>query len=94
MKYQKKPVTVEAFQWDGEQELSKYPEWLSNKFKNGDIWITDGVLEELEPSLNINTLEGVMNAEVGDFIIQGVHGEVYSCKPDIFEETYMKVEGD
>jgi hypothetical protein len=40
----------------------------------------------------INTLEGDMKANVGDYIITGVNGEVYPCKPDIFEKTYEKVE--
>ncbi len=42
----------------------------------------------------INTLEGDMKANVGDYIITGVNGEVYPCKPDIFEKTYEKVEED
>jgi len=41
--------------------------------------------------LDIRTLEGVMHANVGDYIITGVHGEIYPCKPDIFEETYEEV---
>ena len=59
-KYRKKPVIIEAYQTDHEQD--------------------------------IDTLEGVMHASVGDYIITGVHGEQYPCKPDIFEETYEKVE--
>jgi hypothetical protein len=42
-------------------------------------------------SLNIETLEGVMRADVGDFVIRGVHGELYPCKPDIFDATYEAV---
>lgn len=42
--------------------------------------------------LDIETLEGVMHASAGDYIITGVHGEQYPCKPDIFEETYELVE--
>lgn len=42
--------------------------------------------------MKINTLEGVMTAVEGDWIIQGVNGEIYPCKPDIFEKTYEKVE--
>lgn len=41
--------------------------------------------------LDIHTLEGTMHANVGDYIITGVHGEIYPCKPDIFEETYEEV---
>jgi len=48
---------------------------------------------QTDKELDIDTLEGVMHASVGDYIITGVHGEQYPCKPDIFEETYEKVEG-
>lgn len=44
--------------------------------------------------LYIETLEGVMHAEPGDYIIKGVNGEFYPCKPDIFEKTYERVEED
>lgn len=47
---------------------------------------------QTDKELDIDTLEGVMHASVGDYIITGVHGEQYPCKPDIFEETYEKVE--
>ncbi len=77
MKFKKKPVTIDAIQWNGEN--------------------TEDVLKFLGESLNvnvdadgfkINTLEGTMTASVGDFIIKGVKGEFYPCKPDIFEQTY------
>ncbi len=47
---------------------------------------------QTDVELDIPTLEGVMHASVGDYIITGVHGEQYPCKPDIFEETYELVE--
>ena len=47
---------------------------------------------QTDKEIDIDTLEGVMHASVGDYIITGVHGEQYPCKPDIFEETYEKVE--
>lgn len=48
---------------------------------------------QTDVELKIETLEGVMTASPGDYIIQGVKGEIYPCKPDIFEMTYEKVEG-
>ena len=45
-----------------------------------------------DKEMDIKTLEGVMHANIGDFIITGVNGEIYPCKPDIFEKTYEKVE--
>lgn len=47
---------------------------------------------QTDTEFDITTLEGVMHANVGDYIITGVHGEIYPCKPDIFEETYELVE--
>lgn len=47
---------------------------------------------QTDKELTINTLEGVMHASAGDYIITGVNGEMYPCKPDIFEKTYEKVD--
>lgn len=83
-KYQKKPVVIEAFKWG--EDLT--PEWGAEAFVEGTLTEVDiGIGLEL----HIQTLEGEMVAEQGDFIIQGVHGEIYSCKPDIFKETYGRV---
>ena len=46
---------------------------------------------QTDTELDIQTLEGVMHANIGDYIITGVHGEIYPCKPDIFEKTYEEV---
>lgn len=80
--YRKKPVVIEAVQWDGNLEtLSIFPkEDIENvKLRDGDLYI--------------QTLEGEMKANVGDYIIRGVKGEYYPCKPDIFEATYEIVQG-
>lgn len=50
------------------------------------------VLDDAPPYLAIDTLEGTMRADVGDWVIRGVQGEFYPCKPDIFEATYVVVE--
>ncbi len=88
MKYRKKPVEIEAFQYDGDfqnKEGTYYiPEWGIEAYKKGILYF-DG------PTLKIKTLEGDMKASVGDFIIRGVKGEFYPCKPDIFEKTYEPV---
>ncbi|RSK20770.1 hypothetical protein [Streptococcus oralis] len=80
MKYRKKPVVVEAVHWNGNnhQEVIDFAE---NKIwfdALGNIWIA--------------TLEGDMMAKKGDYIIKGVQGEFYPCKPDIFAETYEELE--
>ena len=81
MKYRKKPVVIEAVQYDGTDESV---DWLYPQLVSGEIGRnTQGLF--------IKTLEGVMKAEIGDYIIKGVNGEFYPCKPDIFEATYEKV---
>jgi len=95
MKYRKKPVVIEAVEWtgqnlfdvitftDGKPDLSsdiqkhKWQEYC-------ELVATSG--------FKIKTLEGWMRARIGDYIIKGVQGEFYPCKPDIFEQTYERVE--
>ena len=77
--YRKKPVVIEAIQWTG----SNLKDVLT--FLGGATW-----MDEKGPI--IETLEGELHTSVGDFIIRGVAGEFYPCKPDIFEKTYEKVE--
>lgn len=79
MKYRKKPVEVEAFQLTGEL--------LDEKG-----WADEGDIHYRLDHAYINTLEGRMYADAGDYIIKGVQGEFYPCKPDIFEQTYEAVE--
>lgn len=82
-KYRKKPVVIEAMEFN---------------FKNKDQvfhWITctcEPIFVDESPAIKIRTLEGDMIANLGDYIIKGVKGEFYPCKPDIFEATYEKVE--
>ena len=81
-KFRKKPVVIEAAQFDGYnvyQLKMMYPKQVG--------MIVDGYLE-------IHTLEGTMRASPGDWIIKGVHGEVYPCKPEIFKATYEAVDED
>lgn len=80
-KYRKKPVIIEAIQWTGN---------ISPDIQN--FLGTEIVLEG--KNLLINTLEGVMHARPGDYIIRGVSGELYPCKSDIFRKTYDLVEAN
>ena len=84
MKYRKKPVVIEAVQWNGEPILFNVPKWLSNAQRSGRIgFITDNIGI-------IKTLKGNMVLSIGDYIIKDVQGEIYPCNPDIFEATYEK----
>lgn len=85
MRYRKKPVVVEAIQFqDDADTLVAINEELG-------LDPTIGTYELGRPQIVIETLEGEMRAEVGDYIIKGVKGEFYPCKPDIFEATYERV---
>lgn len=82
MKYKKKPVVIEAIQWTGENH------------RDIDDFCGDAILNLVnpdDPKLVVRTLEGDMTASVGDYIIKGVKGEFYPCKPDVFAETYEPV---
>ena len=83
MQYRKKPVVVDVFRL---QLYDAMPEWFADKVTSNDIIIhPDGTCD-------IYTLEGVMHGDYGDYIIKGVNGEVYPCKPDIFAKTYEPVD--
>lgn len=81
MRYRKRPVVVEAFRWTGDYDQTEDPKWIVEAIKAGTVRIE-------YPSMFIDTLEGTHEAKSGDYIIRGVKGELYPCKPDIFEMTY------
>jgi hypothetical protein len=87
MKYRKKPVVIEALIWDGSLACYDTIEDWAGPEKLHLFTDRGGNLV-----LEIKTLEGDMRANEGDFIIRGVKGEFYPCKPDIFEATYECVE--
>ena len=84
-KYRKKPIVIEAFQWDGIDPDGSSEVWPDWAFSSHDI---DYIVNENYPSgaLGIKTLEGEIYAVKNDYIIQGVNGEIYPCKPDIFKK--------
>ena len=86
-KYRKKPVEIEAIQFTGDNFM-EIKEWMGKSGSDRDlIPILDDETKEVR-GVTISTLEGDMIANVGDFIIKGVHNEFYPCKPDIFKKTY------
>lgn len=86
MKYRKKPVEVEVIRWDG--SLDTYAKIVHPAFNK----LNRHVSAEKGQPIKISTLEGVHEGNIGDWIIQGVNGEIYPCKPDIFDKTYEKVD--
>lgn len=82
--YKKKPVVIEAIQFDGWNWAECY-QFMSKECLVFPQWI------KKEEKIEIKTLEGTMTANIGDYIIKGVNGEFYPCKPDIFDKTYEEV---
>lgn len=87
MKYRKKPVVVEAVQFSG-----KWEDVPIMKDFAGNYIHEESDVDFKRSYLMIDTLEGTMKVSPKDFIIKGVNGEFYPCKPDIFQKTYEKVE--
>lgn len=81
MKYRKKPIDIEAFQF-GKDE---FPFWFSCRLRKNNIIVK-------EDCVYIKTLEGTMKADLFDYIIKGIEGGIYPCKPDIFEKSYEKID--
>ena len=91
----RKPVVIEAVQWDGKNQREMF-DFLTNDTKENcavtleeDTFRIDLVNGGCQVgNLIIKTLEGEMKASIGDYVIKGISGEFYPCKPDIFEKTY------
>lgn len=79
--YRKKPVTVHAIQWTGDN-YDEVKEFVGDSMETFHF----------KDTIGIRTLEGTMAAYAGSYIIRGVQGEFYPCRSDIFEETYVEVE--
>lgn len=88
MKYRKKPVEIEAIKWDG-NNIDEIKNFCRDKTIIYHDKLLNGVKVDLY-SLSIITLEGIMSVSIGDYIIKGVKGKYYPCKPDVFEMTYEK----
>lgn len=81
--YTKKPVTIKAIEWDGSNET--YAIICEAMLSDGHLNMPS--IDNVQ-DLKIQTLEGEMTADVGDFIIRGIKAEYYPCKPDIFWASY------
>jgi hypothetical protein len=93
-RYRKKPVVIEAMQWDGTPEdATPIIDWVlagdgTARYVDYGGEEIDGVWVEDPAYIAIDTLEGTMKASESDMVIRGVKGEHYPCKPDIFAATY------
>lgn len=84
--YTKKPIPIQAIQWDGTNtdELIRFSKDIRFVYH-------EGVDTKVAIEMYVKTLEGDLYAQLGDYIIKGVRGEVYPCAKEIFEETYKEV---
>ena len=88
-KFRKKPVVIEAFRLNERGLIAE--DWFWDAVTRNDIITHCFGKHEPDPAwCEIKTLEGTMIANTGDYIIQGVHGEIYPCKADIFQKTYTE----
>ena len=86
MRYRKRPVEIEAVRFNGSStHANAIHKWINGE---GGCPDTERVDTADLTDMEISTLEGAMTAKPGDYIIKGVRGEFYPCKPDIFEQTY------
>ncbi len=94
-KYRKKPVVIEAFRYDGDLKDRNgnwyVPDWAVKAYEKGAMYYGSESCDVPPCELFIETLEGIHHVSVGDYVIQGVNGELYPCKPDIFEKTYESI---
>ncbi|SIL61466.1 MULTISPECIES: hypothetical protein [Mycobacteroides] len=95
-RYRKKPLIIEAMQWTSEEQSDDIFEWIEanggTAFRDEALSGAPGPEGEDWGSFEIHTLEGDMEISPFDYVILGVGGEFYPCKPDIFEKTYELVE--
>jgi len=96
VRFRKKPVVVEAFQFSSPESARQIVEWSAGAVKMGTE-IRNHSTEHPDgfdyPCLLVATREGTMTASVGDWVVKGIRGEFYPVKPDIFEMTYEAVIG-
>lgn len=90
-RFRKQPIEVEAFRWTGGPDQEEDPEWIVSAIKDKTVIILYNGPPDWGFSMQIKTLEGTMIAHPGDWIIQGINGELYPCKHDIFKVTYEPV---
>ena len=90
MKYRKKPVVIDAIQWDGTLSGWRKIESAFPKMRTTSIRYHE--VRNEASGIRLTTLEGSYGVSDGDYIIRGVKGEFYPCKPDIFEMTYEAIE--
>ena len=93
-KYRKKPIIIEAIQWTGknDEEIEFFIGENLEGYGDNLVAIRPRSEQYRSKLMYIRTLEGIMTASVDDYIIKGIQGEFYPCKPDVFKKTYERVD--
>lgn len=89
MKVRKRPVIVDAYQIKDIYFLLNAPDWVLKACSDNTIF---GYFSDDKEGVRINTLEGIMFAPFGHYLIRGVEGEIYGCDPNVFKKTYEIME--
>lgn len=89
-KYGRKPEIIEAFKFIGGKQQMKYPAWIEDEIKKGNIYEIGDSINGIT-ALKIEYPKGVITADRGDYIVQGEKGQIGPCKPDIFDKIYEDV---
>jgi hypothetical protein len=89
-RYRKKPVEIDAIQWTGDNVVDALKFFDAGPATSAIVNI-NAPADRSQGYIDIPTLEGTMRASVGDWIIRGIEGELYPCKPGIFAATYEPV---
>lgn len=100
-KFRKKPVVIEAWQWEGQQYgaiTRDAPKWVLEAFQkaNGEVGLVGFIYgpegSSIPNGIRVKTLEGIAEGRINIWLMKGVRDELYLCDPDIFAETYERVE--
>ena len=95
MKYKRKPIIVEAVKWIGIREPLQEPMWLTDAFAKGIVKICKDDFEKFPPYIEITSAvpnaDELHTASLGDYIVRGAFGEIYSCRASIFEHDHESV---
>lgn len=93
-RFRKKPVVIDALQFDGYNSDQIITFMGGERVAEAEVKMLSGPGRGMHEVLVIHTIEGGMTASPGDWVIRGVRGEYYPCKPDVFDQTYEPVDSD
>lgn len=92
MKYRRKPMIVEAVRWYGMRDLLNEPAWLTDAFRERNVLICEDDFQNyIEINSKVSNADELQITNVGDYIVRGAFGEIYSCRALIFEHDHDRI---